>query len=193
MDEFLRHRASGRCGCSRVLNIAIYALNCAAAVLGRFASASGCGCRASSPPAPSRWRRRWCMRFQGMSQWVMWEISALFENIGTVRDGINSLSLPAVVHDKPGAPALARGQWRHPLRPGGVPLRQGAAASSTSLDLHIRPGRKGRSRRPLRRRQVDHRQPAAALLRPRGRHDPDRRHRHRHGDAGIRCAPISAS
>ncbi|HET8729407.1 MAG TPA: ABC transporter ATP-binding protein, partial [Alphaproteobacteria bacterium] len=38
---------------------------------------------------------------------VMWEFSALFENIGTVRDGINSLSLPAVVHDRPEAKAIA--------------------------------------------------------------------------------------
>src|SRR5262249_9670921 len=48
------------------------------------------------------------MRFQGMSQWVMWEMSALFENIGTVRDGISSISLPRMVADKPGAPALGR-------------------------------------------------------------------------------------
>src|SRR5690606_4972533 len=46
------------------------------------------------------------MRFQGMSQWIMWEMSALFENIGTVRDGINSLSLPAIVADEPNAPRL---------------------------------------------------------------------------------------
>ncbi|MDB5537394.1 MAG: transporter ATP-binding protein, partial [Devosia sp.] len=40
------------------------------------------------------------MRFQGMSQWVMWEMSALFENIGTVKDGISSFSLPRVVSDQ---------------------------------------------------------------------------------------------
>jgi ATP-binding cassette subfamily B multidrug efflux pump len=41
-----------------------------------------------------------------MSQWVMWEVSSLFENIGTVQDGINSLSLPVDVQDKPNAKAL---------------------------------------------------------------------------------------
>jgi ATP-binding cassette subfamily B multidrug efflux pump len=46
------------------------------------------------------------MRFQGMSQWVMWEMTQLFENIGTVRDGISSISLPRVVSDAPGARAL---------------------------------------------------------------------------------------
>ena len=43
------------------------------------------------------------LRLVGMSQWIMWELSALFENIGTVRDGINSISLPPTVDDAPGA------------------------------------------------------------------------------------------
>lgn len=43
------------------------------------------------------------LRFQGMAQWVMWEMSALFENIGTVRDGINSFSQPRLVQDVEGA------------------------------------------------------------------------------------------
>ena len=47
-----------------------------------------------------------CLRLNGMSQWVMWEVSSLFENIGTVQDGINSLSLPVEVQDKPNAKAL---------------------------------------------------------------------------------------
>ena len=47
------------------------------------------------------------LRLSGMSQWIMWEVSALFENIGTVKDGIGSISLPHVVDDAPGAPALA--------------------------------------------------------------------------------------
>ncbi|MBS3650871.1 ABC transporter ATP-binding protein [Pseudaminobacter sp. 19-2017] len=40
------------------------------------------------------------LRLWGMSQWIMWEVSGLFENIGTVRDGINSISLPRVVEDR---------------------------------------------------------------------------------------------
>lgn len=43
------------------------------------------------------------LRIWGMSYWVMWEMSALFENIGTVQDGINSISMPRLVADKPGA------------------------------------------------------------------------------------------
>jgi ATP-binding cassette subfamily B multidrug efflux pump len=43
------------------------------------------------------------LRMWGMSQWIMWEVSALFENIGTVQDGINSIALPRLVEDRPGA------------------------------------------------------------------------------------------
>ncbi|GHB72670.1 ABC transporter ATP-binding protein [Psychrosphaera saromensis] len=40
-----------------------------------------------------------CLRINSMSQWVMWEVSALFENIGTVQDGINTLAQPIDVQD----------------------------------------------------------------------------------------------
>ena len=43
------------------------------------------------------------LRMWGMSQWIMWEMSGLFENIGTVQDGISSISLPRLVQDQPGA------------------------------------------------------------------------------------------
>ncbi len=46
------------------------------------------------------------LRISGMSQWIMWEISALFENIGVVRDGLNTLSLPQEIVDKPAAKNL---------------------------------------------------------------------------------------
>ncbi|EEY08239.1 ATP-binding protein [Brucella pinnipedialis M163/99/10] len=51
------------------------------------------------------------LRLNGMSQWIMWEMSALFENIGTVEDGITTLARPHEVVDVPNAPALkvARG------------------------------------------------------------------------------------
>jgi ATP-binding cassette subfamily B multidrug efflux pump len=46
------------------------------------------------------------LRLNSMAQWIMWEISALFENIGTVVDGIGTLSQPLQVTDKEGAQAL---------------------------------------------------------------------------------------
>lgn len=46
------------------------------------------------------------LRLNGMAQWIMWEVSALFEHIGTVADGMNTLSKPLEVTDKKDAPAL---------------------------------------------------------------------------------------
>ena len=46
------------------------------------------------------------IRLTGMSHWILWEISSLFENIGTVQDGINTLSVPSAVVDSDEATAL---------------------------------------------------------------------------------------
>ncbi len=46
------------------------------------------------------------MRLYGMSQWVMWEVSGLFENIGTVHDGMQTLARSREVKDAPGAKPL---------------------------------------------------------------------------------------
>lgn len=46
------------------------------------------------------------LRLNGMSQWIMWEVSMLFENIGTVNDGITTLSQPLDVVDQSDATDL---------------------------------------------------------------------------------------
>jgi len=46
------------------------------------------------------------LRLNGISHWVMWEFAALFEHIGTVRDGMTILSKPHAVVDAPGAKQL---------------------------------------------------------------------------------------
>ncbi|MEI8611684.1 ABC transporter ATP-binding protein [Enterovibrio sp. Hal110] len=46
------------------------------------------------------------LRINGMSKWIMWEIGSLFENIGTVVDGMTTLSKPVEVSDKDNAAAL---------------------------------------------------------------------------------------
>lgn len=43
------------------------------------------------------------LRLNGISHWVMWEMTSLFEQVGTVQDGVNTLSLPHKVLDQPGA------------------------------------------------------------------------------------------
>ncbi|MDV4183674.1 ABC transporter ATP-binding protein [Rhizobium brockwellii] len=45
-------------------------------------------------------------RFNFMSQWIMREVTALFENIGTVYDGMEMMSNQHEIVDKPGAPTL---------------------------------------------------------------------------------------
>ena len=47
------------------------------------------------------------LRLNGMSHWIMWEVSGLFENLGTVQDGMNTLAQPIAVKDKPKATALS--------------------------------------------------------------------------------------
>jgi len=46
------------------------------------------------------------LRLGGMSQWIMWEVSSLFENIGTVQDGITTLAQSQDVTDDPKAKPL---------------------------------------------------------------------------------------
>jgi ATP-binding cassette subfamily B multidrug efflux pump len=51
-----------------------------------------------------------CLRLYGTSEWIMWEVSDLFENIGTVKDGTHALSSPISVIDRDGAQALTTPQ-----------------------------------------------------------------------------------
>ena len=54
------------------------------------------------------------LRLRAMSQWIMWEVATLFENLGTVQDGITTLAKPVTIKDAPDAGALAvtRGEIR---------------------------------------------------------------------------------
>ncbi len=47
------------------------------------------------------------LRLNGISHWVMWEMAALFEYVGTVQDGIGILSRHQSVVDAPGAQRLS--------------------------------------------------------------------------------------
>ncbi|MFQ1016536.1 ABC transporter ATP-binding protein [Gilliamella sp. BG7] len=46
------------------------------------------------------------LRLNGFSHWIMWELAALFENIGIVKDGINTFSATKTVIDQPNATSL---------------------------------------------------------------------------------------
>jgi ATP-binding cassette, subfamily B, multidrug efflux pump len=81
------------------------------------------------------------LRLNGISHWVMWELASLFEHIGTVQDGINTLSRAHAVVDRADAKPLAvtHGEVRFE--------RVGFAYGGTKrvvdeLSLHIRAGEK---------------------------------------------------
>ena len=46
------------------------------------------------------------LRLVGLSHWIMWEATMLFENLGTVQDGMNTLSQPVKLLDAPDAKEL---------------------------------------------------------------------------------------
>ena len=50
------------------------------------------------------------LRISGMSQWIMWEVSTLFQNIGVIYDGMALLSKSRDIEDAPGAKPLVVSQ-----------------------------------------------------------------------------------
>ncbi len=82
------------------------------------------------------------LRLNGMSQWIMWEMSALFENIGTVEDGITSISLPRLVQDAPDARDLEVSAGAITFDAIGFHYGKGAGIIDRLLQLDIRPGEK---------------------------------------------------
>ena len=81
------------------------------------------------------------LRLSAMSHWVMWELASLFEHVGTVQDGLATLSRPPVVVDRAGARALqvTRGEIRFEHVDFGY---GGTRKVIDDLDLVIRPGEK---------------------------------------------------
>ena len=81
------------------------------------------------------------LRVNGLSQYIMWESARLFENIGTVSDGMGTLSKPHTILDKPQALPLKVVQGEIKFEhvdfsyEAGKPLLNG-------FNLTIRPGEK---------------------------------------------------
>ncbi len=81
------------------------------------------------------------LRLNGISHWVMWEMAALFEHIGTVQDGINTLARPHTVVDRPAA--LPLDVRRGDIRFEHVSFAYGGKNRVIDdLTMHIRPGEK---------------------------------------------------
>lgn len=81
------------------------------------------------------------LRLNGMSQWIMWEISSLFEHIGTVVDGINSFSKKPEVTDTQKASDLQLTQGGIQYRDVGFHYGKGSGVIE-QLNLDIKPGEK---------------------------------------------------
>ncbi|MEM7067569.1 MAG: ABC transporter ATP-binding protein [Pseudomonadota bacterium] len=81
------------------------------------------------------------LRMNGMSHWVMWELSRLFESLGVVRDGMNMMSQAHSVTDKPDAELLnAKGK---PVRFDNIRFTyDGDGNVMEDLSLDIAPGQK---------------------------------------------------
>lgn len=81
------------------------------------------------------------LRLNGISHWVMWEMTSLYEQVGTVQDGINTLSMPHQVVDMPDAQPLQ-------VTAGQVHFSDVGFAYSNqnlllnSFELNIKPGEK---------------------------------------------------
>jgi len=84
------------------------------------------------------------LRLNGISHWVMWEFASLFEQVGTVQDGLDTLATTPSIVDRPAAPALrvTRGEVRFEA----VTFTYAAATTRPpvieDLDLHVAPGEK---------------------------------------------------
>jgi ATP-binding cassette subfamily B multidrug efflux pump len=81
------------------------------------------------------------MRLNGISHWIMWELASLFENVGTVQDGMRTLSRRHAVVDAPDAADLE--VTRGDIRLEHVQFHYGGRRRVIEdFSLHIRPGEK---------------------------------------------------
>ncbi|MBA3696582.1 MAG: ABC transporter ATP-binding protein [Methylotenera sp.] len=81
------------------------------------------------------------LRLNGISHWVMWEMTSLYEQIGTVQDGINTLTTHNTINDLEGAKPLHVDEGE--IKFESVEFNYGGTRKILSgLNLHIKPGEK---------------------------------------------------
>ena len=81
------------------------------------------------------------MRIRSMSDWILWEVAGLFENIGTVEDGMGTLAQPLAIADAKDAKDLQVTQGE--IRFEHVKFHYGREAKVIDdLSLVIKPGEK---------------------------------------------------
>ena len=81
------------------------------------------------------------IRINNMSGWIMWVVNGIFDNVGTVQDGITTISRERTVVDRPDAQPL--GVQRGEVRFDDIHFHYGKAGGVIGgLDLIVRPGEK---------------------------------------------------
>ncbi|PWB30196.1 multidrug ABC transporter ATP-binding protein [Pseudomonas sp. SDI] len=81
------------------------------------------------------------IRIVNMSGWIMWVVNGIFENIGMVQDGLQTIAQPVTVTDLPNAPALK--VTRGAVKFENVDFHYGKGSRVIdNLNLDIRPGEK---------------------------------------------------
>ncbi|GGJ78566.1 ABC transporter ATP-binding protein [Pseudomonas matsuisoli] len=79
------------------------------------------------------------IRINNMSEWIMWVVNGIFENVGTVQDGMRTTVQPITLTDRPGAQALQ--VPRGGVEFDGVRFAYGEGKQVfDGLDLTVRPG-----------------------------------------------------
>ncbi len=80
------------------------------------------------------------LRLMGYSHWVMWQMTGLFENIGTIQDGIVTLTKPRTIVDAPDAKPLQVTKGEIVFEDVSFAYKDGGKNVIDHLNLHIRPG-----------------------------------------------------
>ncbi|KJJ99311.1 multidrug ABC transporter ATP-binding protein [Burkholderiaceae bacterium 26] len=79
------------------------------------------------------------IRINNMSGWIMWVVNGIFENVGQVQDGMQTIALPRAVIDQPGAKPLNVTQGEVRFEHVGFHYGKGSGVIE-GLDLVVRPG-----------------------------------------------------
>ena len=80
------------------------------------------------------------LRLMGYSHWVMWQMTGLFENVGTIQDGIQTLTKPRSIVDAPNAQPLQVSRGEIVFDHVGFAYKAGGKQVIDQLQLTIRPG-----------------------------------------------------
>ena len=80
------------------------------------------------------------LRLMGYSHWVMWQMTGLFENVGTIQDGITTLTKPRTIVDAPDAKPLQVTRGAIAFKDVSFGYKADGKKVMDHLNLDIRPG-----------------------------------------------------